>query len=59
MSIFRLELFDRDGKIELVRHVSISGVNDASEVEKSDTVKKIKQEASKKGLAFRIKREDG
>lgn len=58
MSTFRLEMFDGDGKLELVRHVNISGINTVDEVAKSDAVKKIKKEAALKGLAFRIVRED-
>lgn len=54
---FRLETFDNGGKILDKRHVEIS-CGDVDAAQKSEVVLKAKAEAKKRGLGFRIKRED-
>lgn len=58
MSTFRLEMFDDKGKTEFVKHINISGTCSVDDAAKAEVVKQFKKEASLKGLAFRIKREE-
>lgn len=59
MGTFCVEMFTSDGKIEKLSHVNLPGVSTTDKALNNEQVKKYKREAMLRGLAFRVKREDG
>lgn len=54
---YRLETFDKDGKIIDSKHVEFS-VGTAEDVLREKVVKTLKDKAKQMGYGFRVKRED-